>query len=78
MGMAMALCAPLRYASVRGVRHISNAEDAIFPLLIALFGIGGGQQDALVHHGCVHMTAINTLTAAVRVIRQLPHLIRRM
>ena len=66
MGVAMALCAPLRYAFspvVYGTFPLPKI--AIFPLLIALFGIGEGSKMALVTMGVFYMTCINTLSGVL-------------
>lgn len=66
MGMAMALYAPLRYAFSPVVYGtFPMPKIAIFPLLIALFGIGEGSKMALVTMGVFFMTCINTLSGVL-------------
>jgi ABC-type nitrate/sulfonate/bicarbonate transport system permease component len=66
MGMAMALYAPLRYAFSPVVyATFPMPKIAIFPLLIALFGIGEGSKMALVVMGVFYMTCINTLSGVL-------------
>jgi NitT/TauT family transport system permease protein len=66
MGMAMALYAPLRYAFSPVVYGtFPMPKIAIFPLLIALFGIGEGSKMALVTMGVFYMTCINTLSGVL-------------
>lgn len=65
-GMAMALYAPLRYAFSPVVYGtFPMPKIAIFPLLIALFGIGEGSKMALVTMGVFYMTCINTLSGVL-------------
>ncbi len=66
MGTAMALYAPLRYAFSPVVYGtFPMPKIAIFPLLIALFGIGDGSKLALVTMGVFYMTCINTLSGVL-------------
>jgi ABC-type nitrate/sulfonate/bicarbonate transport system permease component len=66
MGLAMALYAPLRYAFSPVVYGtFPMPKIAIFPLLIALFGIGEGSKMALVTMGVFYMTCINTLSGVL-------------
>jgi len=66
MGMAMALYAPLRYAFSPVVYGtFPMPKIAIFPLLIALIGIGEGSKIALVIMGVFYMTCINTLSGVL-------------
>ena len=66
MGMAMGLYAPLRYAFSPVVYGtFPMPKIAIFPLLIALFGIGEGSKMALVTMGVFYMPCINTLSGVL-------------
>ena len=66
VGMAMALHAPFRYAFSPVVYGtFPMPKIAIFPLLIALFGIGEGSKMALVTMGVFYMTCINTLSGVL-------------
>ena len=66
MGLAMALYAPMRYAFSPVVYGtFPMPKIAIFPLLIALFGIGEGSKTALVIMGVFYMTCINTLSGVM-------------
>ena len=66
MGMAMALYPPLRFAFSPVVYGtFPMPKIAIFPLLIALFGIGEGSKTALVTMGVFYMTCINTLSGVL-------------
>ena len=65
-GMAMALYAPFRYAFSPVVYGtFPMPKIAIFPLLIALIGIGEGSKIALVIMGVFYMTCINTLSGVL-------------
>lgn len=66
MGMGMALYAPFRYAFSPVVYGtFPMPKIAIFPLLIALIGIGEGSKIALVIMGVFYMTCINTLSGVL-------------
>lgn len=66
MGVAMALYAPLRFSFSPVVfGTFPMPKIAIFPLLIALFGIGEGGKIALVTMGVFYMTCINTLSGVL-------------
>jgi NitT/TauT family transport system permease protein len=65
-GLMMAMYRPLRFAFgpvVYGTYPLPKI--AIFPLLIALFGIGEGGKAALVTMGVFYMTSINTLSGVL-------------
>jgi NitT/TauT family transport system permease protein len=66
MGLAMAVSPRLRFGFgpvVYGTYPLPKI--AIFPLLIALFGIGEGGKTALVTMGVFYMTCINTLSGVL-------------
>jgi NitT/TauT family transport system permease protein len=66
MGLAMAVYPPLRFSFgpvVYGTYPLPKI--AIFPLLIALFGIGEAGKTALVTMGVFYMTCINTLSGVL-------------
>ena len=66
MGLAMAVYPPFRFSFgpvVYGTYPLPKI--AIFPLLIALFGIGEAGKTALVTMGVFYMTCINTLSGVL-------------
>lgn len=66
VGMLMAIYAPVRYAMSPVVYGTyPTPKIAIFPLLIALFGIGDASKVALVTMGVFYMTCINTLSGVI-------------
>ena len=66
MGMAMGLYGPLRHAfSPIVYGTFPTPKIAIYPLLIAMFGIGEGSKFALVILGVFYMTCINTLSGVL-------------
>ena len=66
IGLFMAIYAPVRFAMSPVVYGtFPTPKIAIFPLLIALFGIGDGSKAALVTMGVFYMTCINTLSGVL-------------
>jgi ABC-type nitrate/sulfonate/bicarbonate transport system permease component len=66
VGMLMAIYAPVRFAMSPVVYGTyPTPKIAIFPLLIALFGIGDASKVALVTMGVFYMTCINTLSGVI-------------
>lgn len=66
VGLFMAIYPPVRYAMSPVVfGTFPTPKIAIFPLLIALFGIGDASKAALVTMGVFYMTCINTLSGVL-------------
>lgn len=66
VGMLMAIYAPVRFAMSPVIYGTyPTPKIAIFPLLIALFGIGDASKVALVTMGVFYMTCINTLSGVI-------------